>query len=57
MVVPMSDKNKTSPADKPKRRPYQPPELKSEETFERDAVLGCGKVSGPGACTVVKRAS
>lgn len=35
------------PPPRPKiRRPYEPPRIETEETFERQALLGCGKTSG-----------
>ena len=41
--------NDNKPSEK-KRRPYTPPMVESEDTFERAAVLSCGKA--PGVCLV-----
>lgn len=54
----MSDEKKTPEAKPKARRVYQAPAFESEETFEREAVLGCGKMSGfGGACFITPKAS
>ena len=47
------------PKPERKRRVYEPPVVTSEETFERDAVLGCGKITGSPvvACQVTPKIS
>ncbi len=42
----MKEEPQTPPPPKT-RRPYEPPLIETEETFERQAVLGCGKTAGP----------
>lgn len=52
------DDNKPK-SEPPKRRVYESPTVTSEETFEREAVLGCGKMTGSPLlpCVITPKAS
>ena len=53
-----SDDKNPNEAEPRKRRAYEPPALLSEDTFEREAVLGCGKMTGGvGLCVPQAKAS
>ena len=57
MVISMKDDQRQPEEKLPeqKRKPYVPPQIESEETFERAAVLGCGKTSA--TCPVTAKNS